>query len=79
MQSTSSLFDERFESSQSVIPLFRDGVEILLRFGEWLRIESEAALAAAALMADDTDAFEDAEVLRYRLARQARALGELRD
>jgi hypothetical protein len=52
-----SIFNERLESRQRAIPMFGDGVEILLHTFYWLRIELETAFASCADRVHDSCVF----------------------
>ncbi|SPE18176.1 hypothetical protein SBA5_140043 [Candidatus Sulfotelmatomonas gaucii] len=78
-ESSRSILHERFEPRQSLIPLVRDDVKILLHRMERARVKSEAAFAPGADTAHKAGALEHAQVLGDGLARNARARSQLRD
>jgi len=74
-----SIFDEGFQSSQRLIPLLRDEIEILAGLGEGPGIKLVAAFAAGTSAAYDANVLEDAEMLGDGLAGEPRARRKLRD
>src|SRR6185437_1015358 len=75
----SLLLDEGFEARQRVVPLLRHAVEIVARIGERLGLERVEALAARARAAHHAHAFEHAQMLGDRLAREHGAARQARD
>ena len=75
----SLILDEGFQSTQRVLPLVGDAVEIRLELFEGLQPELEQIPAAGANAAHDAGTFEQAQMLGDRLAGEPRTVGEPRD
>jgi len=73
------ILDKRFKSRERVVPLSGDEVEVVFHFFERLRIKLEEVFAACADAVDDFCALENAEMFGDGLARESRAMGQLRD
>src|SRR6185437_12876744 len=76
---TSLVLDQGFEPRQRIVPLLRHTIEIVARLGERLGRERVAALAAQARAAHHAHAFEHAQMLAHRLARERGAARQARD
>ena len=74
-----SVFDERLQSRQRLIPLLGDGIKIFPDSFHRLRIELEMALAPSADAANNSDTLQHSEMLGNGLAGQTRAFGQLRN
>jgi hypothetical protein len=72
-------FDERFEAPESAIPLGGNAVEVIAKIVDGLRVELEQPVATGADATNNSDTFEDAQVLGDGLARELRAVRKLRD
>src|SRR5580658_4286363 len=71
-------FDETAQPFQRLVPLRRDLLEGAADFGQALRLELPDPFAPGAAAAQESGAFEDAEMLRDRLPRHVGDLGETR-
>jgi len=72
-------FDEGLQASEGFVPLGGNGIEIMPQVVNRTGIEDEATLATGARTADDSRPLQHAQVLGDGLARETRAVGELRD
>ena len=62
------MLNKGFEARESVVPLTRDVIEIVLHFFNRVGIERETVLPAGAHAAHNTCVLQDAQMLRDRLA-----------
>src|ERR1700683_3673833 len=74
-----SIFNQRLQPGQRLIPLLGNGIEVLLHSFNGLGIEFEASLAAPMIAAHDSYPLEDPKMFGDRLPGQPRTLGQLRD
>jgi hypothetical protein len=72
-------FDKGFEASQRLVPFGGDAVEIIAKRVDGLGIELEEGVASGPDAADNSGTLQNAKVLGDGLAREMRAMGELRD
>jgi hypothetical protein len=73
------LLDESLEPREGIIPLAGDSVEGTAGLVEWLGLELEEILSAAADIADEAGVLEDAKMFGDRLAGEGEAQGEMGD
>src|SRR5271166_5518383 len=78
-KSVNSIFDERFQAGQCLVPLLRDKIEVAPQFLDGLRIELEEALATGAGAADDFSPLQYPKMFGDRLPGEAGAVRELGD
>lgn len=71
--------DELSQAFDDIIPLARDLIEIVTDLAQTTRLESPHARTAHAHGARETSGLERAQVLRDRLPRHVRLLGQLRN
>src|ERR1700728_711032 len=74
-----SLFNQRLQPGQRLIPLLGNEIEVLLHSFNGLRIEFEAGFAAPMIAAHDSHALEHSKMFGDGLPGQPRALRQLRD
>lgn len=77
--STRFLLDQRFEAAERLVPFCRDAVKVVAEIVDRLRVELVEAFAAGADAAHNLGVLENPQVFGDRLAREMRAVCELRN